>query len=153
MMHAILGNEATIRLSVFIGMFAVIALWEVVAPRRKLLESKRNRWLGNLSIVVVNTLILRLLFPVMAVGLAIIARDKGWGLFNNLQLHWWFNLVLSVVFFDMMIYLQHVMFHSVPLLWRLHRMHHADLDYDVTTGSRFHPVEIILSMLIKMALV
>ncbi|MBU3916212.1 sterol desaturase family protein [bacterium] len=152
-MHSILVNEATIRVTVFIGIFAVIALWEVVAPRRKLLESKRNRWFGNLSIVVVNTLILRLLFPVMAVGLAIIARDKGWGLFNNLQLHWWFNLVLSVVFFDMMIYLQHVMFHSVPLLWRLRRMHHADLDYDVTTGSRFHPVEIILSMLIKMALV
>lgn len=153
MMEFILTNEATIRLGVFIGIFLMIALWEITVPRRALRESKRVRWVGNWSIVVINTLVLRLVFPVMAVGLAVMAQERGWGLFNILELPWWVNLVISVVFFDMLIYLQHVMFHAVPLLWRLHRMHHADLDYDLTTGSRFHPVEIVLSMLIKMAAV
>ena len=103
--------------------------------------------------VVLDTLILRLTFPVMAVGLAAVAQDKGWGLFNNLDLPLWLAIVVSVAMLDLAIYLQHVMFHAVPALWRLHRMHHADLEFDVTTALRFHPVEILMSMGIKMAVV
>jgi sterol desaturase/sphingolipid hydroxylase (fatty acid hydroxylase superfamily) len=146
-------NEVFIRLSVFFGLFFIVALWEVLAPKRTLSESKMQRWTGNLSIVVINTLIVRLIFPVLAVGMAVEAQIRGWGLFNNFDIVWGLNLVLSVILLDFVIYLQHVMFHAVPLLWRLHRMHHTDLDYDVTTGSRFHPVEIILSMLIKLAVI
>ncbi len=147
----ILGHEAAIRLSFFFGVFAVMALWEVFAPRRALTVSKAMRWVNNLSIVFLNTIILRVLFPAAAVGMAAFAQDQGWGLFNYFQVPFWLAAVLSVIAMDFVIYLQHVMVHAVPMLWRLHRVHHADLDYDVTTGARFHPIEIILSMLIKFA--
>ncbi len=146
-----LCHEVAIRLSFFFGVFAVMALWEVFAPRRALTVSKATRWLNNLGIVFLNTIILRLLFPAAAVGMAALAGDQGWGLFNYFQVPFWLAAVLSVIAMDLVIYLQHVMVHAVPTLWRLHRVHHADLDYDVTTGARFHPIEIILSMLIKFA--
>ena len=146
----ILANEAAIRLGFFAGVFAAMALWELALPRRKLATSKAVRWVGNLGIVVINTLILRLLFPVLAVGVAAAAESRGWGLFNVAEAPIWLAVLASVILLDLAIYLQHVMFHAVPALWRLHMMHHADLDFDVTTGARFHPVEIVLSMLIKM---
>jgi len=128
-----------------------MAIWEVIAPRRVLTVSKIMRWSNNLALVFLNTLILRLLFPAAAVGVAVFSSEQGWGLFNYYHVLPVLAVIVSVVVMDLVIYLQHVMVHAVPLLWRLHRVHHADLDIDVTTGARFHPIEIILSMLIKFA--
>ena len=146
-------HQLTIRLGFFFGVFAVMALWEWLAPRRALTVSKALRWTSNLGIVFLNTLLLRLLFGAAAVGVAQFARDQAWGLFNYFDMAFALTVVIAVVALDFAIYLQHVMFHAVPALWRLHRMHHADLDFDVTTGARFHPIEIILSMLIKFAII
>ena len=146
-------HEKIIRLSFFLGVFLLMALWELVAPRRQLIIPKLLRWGNNLSLVVLNTFVLRLLFPAAAVGMATFADQQGWGLFNYYETPLLIAAILSVVFMDAIIYLQHVMVHAVPALWRLHRVHHADPDFDVTTGSRFHPLEIILSMLIKFAVI
>lgn len=145
----ILGNELPIRLSFFFGIFAVMAVWEILSPRRKLTVSKGLRWANNLGLIFLNTVILRLLFPTAAVGVALFAQQQGWGLLNYYQLPFTLTIIIAVITMDFVIYLQHVMVHAIPVLWRLHRVHHADLDYDVTTGARFHTIEIILSMLIK----
>ncbi|MGD8568618.1 MAG: sterol desaturase family protein [Gammaproteobacteria bacterium] len=147
----IAGNESFIRLGFFIGTFIIIALWEVIAPKRALTVSKVIRWLNNLGLVGLNTVVLRLLFPAAAVGVAVFASEEGWGLLHYYPVPLAVAVVVSVLVLDFIIYLQHVLVHAVPALWRLHRVHHADLDYDVTTGARFHPIEIILSMLIKFA--
>jgi sterol desaturase/sphingolipid hydroxylase (fatty acid hydroxylase superfamily) len=144
-------HEPVIRLTAFLAIFAAMALWELRAPRRVLTVSKPRRWSANLGLVVLNTLLLRLVFPVAAVGLAAIAAGRGWGLFNQVTLPAGVELGLAIVALDLAIWAQHVFFHAVPVLWRLHRVHHADLDYDLTTGARFHPIEILLSMLIKFA--
>jgi len=141
--------EIVIRLTAFFGVFALMAIWEIKAPKRKLTVSKTIRWLNNIGIVVLNSLILRLLFPAAAVGMAVFCVENGWGIFNVYEVPAWLAVFASIVAMDLVIYLQHVLVHAVPSLWRLHRVHHADLDYDVTTGSRFHPLEIIFSMLIK----
>jgi sterol desaturase/sphingolipid hydroxylase (fatty acid hydroxylase superfamily) len=146
-------DEMTIRLSFFGGVFLLIAFWELLAPRRRLLDSKGRRWLTNLSLVVVNTGVVRFLLPLLPATLAILLTEKGWGLLNVLSLPGWLKIAFALIFLDLIIYLQHVLFHYQPLLWRLHRMHHTDLDIDVTTGNRFHPFEIIISMLIKLAAV
>lgn len=153
MSETILATEATIRLAIFLGVLAAMALWEVAAPRRRREIPRVIRWTNNLALVVVDTIILRLSFPILAVGLAVMAEDRGWGLFNNLDVPFWVAIIVSMLLLDLTIYLQHVMFHAVPGLWRLHRMHHADLDFDATTGLRFHPVEILISMGIKLAAV
>jgi sterol desaturase/sphingolipid hydroxylase (fatty acid hydroxylase superfamily) len=147
------AHEATIRLGFFLGIFALMAVWEWLAPRRALSVSKAVRWVNNLGLVAFNTVLLRLLFPAAAVGMAAFAAQQGWGLLNYFQIPFWLGVPVSVTAMDFVIWLQHVMVHAVPALWRLHRVHHADLDYDLTTGARFHPVEIILSMLIKVATV
>src|SRR5215210_4354504 len=149
----VLSHEPLIRLACFAGVFAVLALWELRAPRRVQEIGRATRWPGNLGVVIVDTLVLRLLFPTAAVGAALLGEARGWGLLNNLALPVWLKIGVAVVVLDLAIYLQHVTFHAVPVLWRLHRMHHADLEFDVTTGVRFHPVEIVLSMLIKFAAV
>ena len=146
-----MANEVTIRLGFFFGIFAVMAVWEVLAPKRALTVSKAVRWANNLGLVFFNSFILRLLFPAAAVGMAVFAGEQGWGLLNYYPVPATVAIVVSVIAMDFVIYLQHVMVHAVPALWRLHRVHHADLDYDVTTGARFHTFEIILSMLIKFA--
>lgn len=148
-----LQHELVIRLACFFGMFGGMALWELAAPRRRLTVSKPLRWANNLALVVLNSVLLRALFPAAAVGVAAFASQQGWGLFNYFSVPLWLTMLVSVVLLDFVIYLQHVMFHAVPLLWRLHRVHHADLDIDVTTGARFHPIEIVLSMLIKAAVI
>ncbi|MBF0446135.1 MAG: sterol desaturase family protein [Magnetococcales bacterium] len=153
MEQTLLEQEKFIRLGFFFGVFILVAIWEIVAPRRSLTISKSLRWGANLGVVVLNTLLLRLLFPTAAVGLALLGEERSWGLLNNLELHPLLGVIIGVGFMDFVIYTQHVMFHSVPTLWRLHRVHHADLDYDVTTGARFHPIEIILSMVIKLGVV
>ncbi len=145
------GHELMIRLGFFFGVFAVMALWEAAAPARPLSVPKAKRWLNNLGLVALNSLVLRLLFPAAAVGVAALAEQQGWGALRYWGVPLGLAVVVAVVAMDFIIYLQHVMVHAVPLLWRLHRVHHADLDYDVTTGARFHPLEIILSMLIKFA--
>jgi sterol desaturase/sphingolipid hydroxylase (fatty acid hydroxylase superfamily) len=147
----VLANEIPIRLGFFVGIFAAMALWEWAAPRRRLSISKPARWLNNLGLAFLNTFLLRLLFPTAAVGLAVFAAKQNWGLFNYYQPPFWLAVAASVLILDFIIWLQHVMFHAVPALWRLHRVHHADLDFDVTTGVRFHPLEMILSLLLKFA--
>ncbi|NJD36302.1 MAG: sterol desaturase family protein [Betaproteobacteria bacterium] len=148
-----LANEPAIRLAAFFGIFTLMAAWEVAAPRRARLHSRTVRWTANLGLVVVNTVLVRLVFPFAAVAFATLAAQRGWGLLNNIDLPGWLALLLAVVAMDFAIWLQHVMVHAVPVLWRLHQVHHADPDYDVTTGARFHPLEIILSMLIKFSVI
>jgi sterol desaturase/sphingolipid hydroxylase (fatty acid hydroxylase superfamily) len=151
--ETIFAAEPQLRLGVFLGVLAIMALWELLAPRRRRDIPRVIRWSNNLALVVIDTIVLRLTFPILAVGLAIISQESGWGLFNFIDAPAWVAILVSVIVLDLVIYLQHVMFHAVPALWRLHRMHHADLDFDVTTGLRFHPIEIVLSMGIKLALV
>ena len=149
----ILKYEIAIRLSFFIGIFILMALWEVKAPRRELSVSKLLRWSNNLGLVVLNSLLLRLVFPIAAVGVAAYCATNGWGVLHLYEIPLWIAIIIAVVVMDLVIYLQHVLVHAVPTLWRLHRVHHADLDYDVTTGARFHPLEIIFSMLIKFSVI
>jgi sterol desaturase/sphingolipid hydroxylase (fatty acid hydroxylase superfamily) len=146
-------HEATIRLGFFLGVFALMATWEVVAPSRARMLTRVQRWSSNLGLVVLNTILLRLLFPAAAVGVALTVNAQGWGLLNALSWPFWLEVLLALIVLDFAIWTQHVLFHAVPALWRLHRVHHADLDYDLTTGARFHPIEIILSMLIKFAVI
>jgi sterol desaturase/sphingolipid hydroxylase (fatty acid hydroxylase superfamily) len=145
--------EPYIRLGAFGGVFLAMAIWEVAGPRRPQTIGRHVRWPSNLGIVVLDALLVRLVFPTTAVGLALVADARGWGLFHLVALPTWIVVVASVVLLDLAIYLQHVLFHAVPVLWRLHRMHHADLAFDVTTGLRFHPIEILVSMLLKLAVI
>lgn len=143
------GNELLIRLGFFIGILAIMFFWELMAPRRPLITSKVNRWFSNLVLVLVDSIAVRLIFPTAVAGVALIAQQHGWGFFNQFELPYLLKIILSILIFDLVIYLQHVLFHVVPLFWRLHMVHHTDLDIDATTGVRFHPIEIILSMGIK----
>lgn len=147
------SSEPLIRLAAFASVFALMAVWEVLAPRRVQVVKRASRWPGNLGIVVLDTLALRILFPAAAVGIAFVAQARGWGLLHAVPAPGWLQILVAIVLLDLVIYAQHVLFHRVPLLWRLHRMHHSDLELDVTTGIRFHPLEILLSMLIKLAVV
>lgn len=153
MSEVLLAHEPIIRLSAFAGIFALMALWEAMAPLRQQSINRLKRWPSNLGIVALNTLLARVVFPTTAVGLAMLAEAKGWGLFHVFGVPSWAAIVLGVVLLDLAIYLQHVLVHAVPALWRLHRMHHADLEFDVTTGARFHPIEILLSMVLKMMVI
>jgi len=146
-------HESAIRLVFFLGMLVVMGGWETFSARRKLTVSRWLRWANNLGLVVLNSVLLRLVFPAAAVGMAAVAAQSGWGILNQADLNTGFAVLLSILVLDFAIWLQHVVFHAVPALWRLHRVHHADLDYDVTTGLRFHPIEILLSMLIKFAVI
>ncbi|WP_404362862.1 sterol desaturase family protein [Marinobacter sp.] len=153
MTEAISSSEPVIRMGVFGAVLLAMMLWEAVAPRRPQQIGRLTRWPNNLLIVLVDTLSVRLIFPLAAVGLALYAENQGWGLFNQVRVNGWLAVVLSVIVLDLAIYFQHRLFHAIPWLWRLHRMHHADLEFDVTTGLRFHPIEILISMLIKFAVV
>jgi sterol desaturase/sphingolipid hydroxylase (fatty acid hydroxylase superfamily) len=148
-----MNAEALVRLAAFVGVLGLMATWEVLAPRRKLTSAKLGRWVANLGIVVLDTVLVRTLFAAGALGAAMIAAEHGWGVLNRLDWPSWLEAALAVVGLDFVLYLQHVMFHAAPTLWRLHMMHHTDLDCDVTTGVRFHPVEVMLSMVIKLAAV
>ncbi len=145
-----------VRLGVFIGLFAVLALIEAWAPRRVRSQPRSTRWTTNWAIIILDTVTLRLLalaLPLLAVGAAIDAQNQGWGLMNALDLPLWLAVILTVLIFDFAIWAQHLITHKIPVLWRFHRVHHADRDIDVTTAIRFHPVEIALSMLLKIGLV
>ncbi|MEL6466814.1 MAG: sterol desaturase family protein [Pseudomonadota bacterium] len=149
-------NETLIRFGVFLGLFALFALAESLLPRRDRTQTRRQRWVTNWGITIANTLFIRVmafLLPVLAVGAAIDAASQGWGLFNALALPVWIEIVVAILILDFIIWAQHLITHKVPILWRLHQVHHADVDMDVTTAIRFHPIEIGLSMLIKIGAV
>jgi sterol desaturase/sphingolipid hydroxylase (fatty acid hydroxylase superfamily) len=149
-------NEVLIRFGIFLSLFTLFAWIEAKAPRRALVQTKRQRWITNWSIVILDTLTLRLLafaLPLLAVGAALDAESNGWGLMNQVDMPFWLAVILTVLIFDFAIWLQHLITHKIPFLWRFHRVHHADRDIDVTTAIRFHPVEIALSMLLKIGLV
>ena len=149
-------NEAFIRLAVFLGLFCLLALAEACWPRRERRQDRARRWATNWAIVILDTLTLRLIaviLPLLAVGAALDAAAQGWGLFNFMEWPGWLEVLLAILILDFAIWAQHLVTHKVPLLWRLHRVHHADVDIDVTTAIRFHPVEIALSMLLKIGLI
>lgn len=143
-------TEKSIRFISFAGVLLIMGTWEVLFQRKKTVDSKPRRWLNNLGLVAVDNLILQLGFIMLPVTFAAFAQSKGMGIFNQLSLPMWANWIVAVIIFDFIIYLQHVLFHFVPILWRLHQVHHSDLDIDVTTAIRFHPIEIILSLLVKL---
>jgi len=147
----LLDNAAAVRLGFFVAIFSTMAVWEIVQARRELRTSKRSRWTANILIIAADSLVVRLVFPLGAVGIAYFVADLEWGLFNILEVPAWVAVIASFVALDFAIWLQHVIFHAVPVLWKVHMMHHADLDFDVTTGLRFHPIEMLLSMGIKSA--
>jgi sterol desaturase/sphingolipid hydroxylase (fatty acid hydroxylase superfamily) len=149
--QALIAHHPVIRLAAFAVVLSLMALWEALAPRRPWLIGRVRRWPGNVGVAVIGTLLIRLVFPVSAVGTALLAESRGFGLLHAIRPPAWLAILASVVVLDLAIYLQHVLFHAVPVLWRFHRMHHADLEFDVTTGVRFHPIEMLLSMGIKLA--
>jgi sterol desaturase/sphingolipid hydroxylase (fatty acid hydroxylase superfamily) len=153
MTDLILNHEGPFRLGVFVSVLLAMALWEAARPRRRRIYLRRARWGANLGIVVVDTAFMRVLLPLMAVDLASVASERGWGLFNLVDLGYIPAMILAILLLDLVVYWQHRIFHAIPWLWRLHRVHHTDRDFDTTTALRFHPVEIVLSMLLKMAVV
>ncbi len=152
-MDFLLENEQSFRLGVFLGLLTILALAEFISPLAKRQVSRPYQWFTNISIVVIDSLTLRLMVPMLAVGVAHYANETNIGLFNIIEINQWTTFILSLLLLDILIYGQHVVMHKVPLLWRLHRMHHSELGLDVTSAVRFHPIEIIVSMLIKMAFV
>jgi sterol desaturase/sphingolipid hydroxylase (fatty acid hydroxylase superfamily) len=153
-MEFILANELILRFGGFVGVLGAMILWELSAPRRRLSASRWQRWSSNLGIVAIDALMLRLMAPIAAVAAAALAAERGWGLFNALSfVPGWLAVLVAIIVLDLAIYTQHVVFHKVPLLWRLHRVHHTDVDLDVTSGVRFHPFEIALSLIIKIAVI
>jgi sterol desaturase/sphingolipid hydroxylase (fatty acid hydroxylase superfamily) len=149
----IIDNELLIRFAFFAGVFVLMSVWETFAPRRVLNASKSVRWFNNLSVTTLNSFLVRLIFPAAAAGAALISRKQNWGVFNIVDLPEEIAGILGIVMLDLTIYAQHVFFHRILFFWRFHRMHHTDLDVDVTTGARFHPLEIIFSMVIKFGVV
>ncbi len=149
----ILNNEQTLRMSAFLVVLTVMAIWEVASPKRRIDIPRLLRWTNNLALVVLDSLVVRVAFPLLAVGVAVIAQENGWGLLNLFDFPSWLAVLAAILLLDLAIFGQHIAFHMVPALWRLHRMHHSDQEFDVTTGLRFHPIEIMLSMAIKMAVV
>jgi sterol desaturase/sphingolipid hydroxylase (fatty acid hydroxylase superfamily) len=145
-----MDSEPLFRLAAFFGVFGLLVTWETLAPRRQLTTGKLRRWVANVGIVVLNTVMLRTLFATGAVGVAVVTTHERWGVLNHLAWPSFFETLLAVMALDFVLYLQHVMFHAVPGFWRFHMMHHADLDCDVTTGVRFHPIEVTLSLGIKL---
>jgi sterol desaturase/sphingolipid hydroxylase (fatty acid hydroxylase superfamily) len=146
-------TETLIRLGAFIGVFVMLSAAEFFAPRRMPTTSKLRRWFANLAIVALNPLSVALVYPILPVGVALLASERGWGLLNQWDLPYGLEVLIGVVAMDFVVYTQHVLHHAIPMLWRLHMVHHADLDFDMTTGLRFHPIEIIVSMAIKLSAV
>lgn len=146
-------GEGAIRLTVFASVFILMALAETMFPRKERTQKRSARWVTNWTLVILDTLALRFFVPVLAVGAAVYAEDKGWGLFSLTELPTWLEITLAILLLDMAVYAQHVASHKIPILWRIHKVHHVDRDIDVTTGARFHPIEIILSMAYKLACV
>ncbi len=152
-MASLPGTPETLRLAAFLSVFVVLALLEYLWPRRPLTVSKPQRWLVNLTLVAANTLLMRYVFPLAPFALATLMQSRGWGLFPLLTFSGLPEIAVSLLLLDLLIYTQHRLFHQVPVFWRIHRMHHTDLDLDVTSGTRFHPLEMFLSLTIKLTAV
>ncbi|MHC1727059.1 MAG: sterol desaturase family protein [Syntrophobacteraceae bacterium] len=148
-----LHGDVAIRLVIFLGLFFVMAVWEILAPRRRLTESRKKRWLNNFVLISLNPLLVYIIFPILPVGMALLAQSRGWGMLHAVSVPYPLAVLIGVIALDFVIYLQHVLFHRIPVLWRLHMVHHADLDIDVSTGLRFYPIEIAVSMGIKLTAV
>jgi len=153
MIDFILSNEPNIRLGFFLVTLTLVGTWEVLAPRRALSVSKLWRWANNMGLTFFNSFILRVAFPILAVGLAAKAAENNWGILNWIEMPVALKIIIAIIVQDLIIYGQHVLSHYVPILWRLHKVHHADVDYDVTTGARFHSLEIVFSMALKLGVV
>ena len=146
----LIENETQIRLVAFISVFAVMAIWELIAPYRRLRYTKLQRWPHQLLLIIINSVILKLVFPIAAVGIALWAAGEGVGLMNVFSLDPWISIPVSIALLDLAIYAQHRVAHRWVWFWRIHRTHHIDTDFDLTTGLRFHPIEMVISMLYKM---
>jgi len=151
--HLAIMSETAIRLGIFFGVFLIMALWERYAPMRALVAPRLTRWATNWSISLIDAVMVRLVFGAAALGAAFDAAARGWGLFNTLDWAPWVEVLISFVLLDLAIWAQHLVSHKIPILWRLHRVHHVDRDIDVTTAIRFHPFEIAFSMILKIGLV
>ena len=149
----LLDHESAIRLGFFLGAFVLLAIWELFAPRRASQTSKAVRWTNNVALAIVNILMVRVLFTLAAVGLAVFVNERGTGLLNMFPVPYPVAIVASLLAFDLAVYLIHLAFHTAPVLWRMHRVHHADVDFDVTTAVRFHPLQMVLSTLVKFAVI
>ncbi|MEM8918027.1 MAG: sterol desaturase family protein [Pseudomonadota bacterium] len=149
-MELLAPYENAIRLGVFAGIFVLMALLEALMPQKRRVQPRGPRWLTNLGLVVAGTVLLRISMPILAIGMALVAAQNGWGLLAMVELPLWAEVVIAFLLLDLLIYAQHVAFHKVPLFWRFHKIHHADRDLDVTSGVRFHPVEAVLSMIWKL---
>lgn len=149
MTEFIFEYEGIIRIGSFLGLFALLTIWEIASPRRKLLELRTFRWINNIGLIVLSSVLVRFIFPTAAVGIGLIAEQNQWGILNYIDLPFALQFIIAFILMDFIIYFQHVIFHAIPLFWRFHRVHHSDLDCDVTTGLRFHPFEIVMSILIK----
>lgn len=145
--------DMIIRVIIFFIVFIMVASAETVVPRRKLMLSKAHRWFTNIVIVALNPVVVKSIFPILPIGLSILALEKGWGMFNLIDIPHWLKVVVSVMLLDLAVYTQHVLHHSIHILWRLHMVHHADMEIDLTTGLRFHPIEILISMAIKLSVI
>jgi len=145
----IILNESLIRISFFITILLLMSYFEYTIPRKKLLLSKFRRWSNNISIVLINSLLLKLIFASSAISISIYTTKEHIGLLNLIEIPFFFSVVLSIILLDLIIYIQHRLFHEINFFWKFHKVHHSDMDYDVTTGFRFHPIEILISMLIK----
>lgn len=146
-------NSIWLRPFIFIIFFSIFCFLEIISPKRKLLYSKKKRWFGNLSLSFFNTIIIKFFIPITLAAVALKAQSLNLGLFNILNFPHFSEIILSLILFDFFIYLQHVATHKFTFLWKLHRVHHADVDLDVSSGNRFHTIEIILSFLYKSALI
>ena len=147
------AHEPLLRVSAFLAVFVVMAIWEAIAPRRPSAFRRRDRWPHNLALLAIDIVAIRVLAPSAAILVAAAGEINGWGLVNVVGPPVWLGVPLAIAFLDLVIYFQHVAFHALPTLWRLHRVHHTDLDFDVTSGTRFHPIEILISTGIKCAAV
>lgn len=145
--------ESLVRFSVFLGVFTTMALWEFFRPRRRLLHPRRQRWVTNLGLTFLNMVLVWITVGGAAYAAAVFAAEQRVGLLHWMTLPPWAAVAVTLLVLDFTVYLQHVMVHAVPVLWRLHRVHHADLGFDATTGLRFHPIEIFLSLGLKVAVV
>ena len=142
-------DQGFIRLLVFASVLVIMASAEALWPRKKRVMTRPTRWFNNLSLSVINSIAIKVLGPITAIAVADYALDNGYGLLGMLPLPLWLEILLGFVILDLLIYFQHVLSHRVPMIWRFHKVHHADRDIDVTTGIRFHPIEVLFSMLYK----
>ncbi len=145
--------ELLVRFGVFLSVFATMVVWEYARPRRLLTQPRRKRWVTNLGLTFLNMILVRITVGGAAYAAAVFATERGIGVLHWMTLPPWAAVVVTLLVLDFAVYLQHVMVHAVPVLWRLHRVHHADLGFDATTGLRFHPIEIFLSLGLKVAVV